>query len=252
MPCLLFLHEHLKPRTGLLRVIWTQELLFASKTCPDEQLAQEIIICFERSTNQNQKWNCMKKKDDHYFSERTRQSHLDKGFFYCAEKALCATLCSHSHTHSHSHMHRSLPLPCSVKASFACHRRAVQWKRFLISTTEKSYLPPLIQEKDTELQTVSIPDILFPAPKLPFPFLKKWKPWHLNQQGPRIPASQEFATGQLTKSHHQTSLSFSLWRKQLWLLLEPWQTSPNTALHKTHASWLLLEIWFLHLWRWRS
>lgn len=139
-------------------------------------------------------------------------------------------------------MHRSLPLPYSVKASFACHREAVQWKQFLISTAEQSYLLPLIQEKDTELQTVSIPDILFPAPKLPFPILKKWKPRYLNQQGPCIPASQEFATGQFTKSHHQTSLSFSLWRKQLRLLLELWQTSPNTALHKTHASWLLLDM----------
>lgn len=38
---------------------------------------------------------------------------------------------------------------------------------------ELSRLPPLIQEKDTELQAVSIPDILFPAPKLPFHFFKK-------------------------------------------------------------------------------
>lgn len=67
------------------------------------------------------------------------------------------------------------PLPCPGKASFAHHYGAVQWKQFLISGAEPSYLPPLIQEKDTELQTVSIPDILFPAPKLPFPFLKKVK-----------------------------------------------------------------------------
>lgn len=220
-------------------VIWTQELLFGSKTCPDEQLLQEIfIIYFERSRNRNQKWNCMKKKKDHDFSEIICQSHLDKGF-YCSEKALCATLYSHSHTF---HRHRSLPLPCSAKASFARCYRAVQWKQFLTSGAEPSYLPPLIQEKDRELQTVSIPDILFPAPKLPFPFLKKWKPQYLNQHSPHIPASQEFATGQFTKSHQEASLSFSLWRKQLWLLLELWQTSPNTALHKTHASSLLLEM----------
>lgn len=139
-------------------------------------------------------------------------------------------------------MQRSLPLPCSAKASFACCYEAVQWKQFLTSGAEPSYLPPLIQEKAKELQTVSIPDILFPAPKLPFPFLKKWKPQYLNKHSPRIPASQESATGQFTKSHHEASLSFSLQRKQLWLLLELWQTSPNTALHKTHASSLLLEM----------
>lgn len=112
------------------------------------------------------------KKDNHYFSERAGQSHLDKGF-YCAEKALCATLCSHNHTF---HMQGSPPLRCSGKASFAHYYGAVQWKQFLISGAEPNYLPPLIQEKDTELQTVSIPDILFPAPKLLYPFLKKWKP----------------------------------------------------------------------------
>lgn len=113
----------------------------------------------------------MKKKKDHDFSEIICQSHLDKGF-YCSEKALCATLYSHSHMF---HRHRSLPLPCSAKASFARCYRAVQWKQFLTSGAEPSYLPPLIQEKDRKLQTVSIPDILFPAPKLPFPFLKKVK-----------------------------------------------------------------------------
>lgn len=190
----------------------------------------------------------MKKKKDHDFSEIICQSQLDKGF-YCSEKALCATLYSHSHTF---HRHRSLPLPCSAKASFARCYRAVQWKQFLTSGAEPSYLPPLIQEKDRELQTVSIPDILFPAPKLPFPFLKKWKPQYLNQHSPHVPASQEFATRQFTKSHQEASLSFSLWRKQLWLLLELRQTSPNTTLHKTHASSLLLEMKNDFQRRWRS
>lgn len=85
-------------------VIWTQELLFGSKTCPDEQLPQEIfIIYFERSRNENQKWNCMKKKEEHDFSETTCQPHLDKGF-YCSEKAVCNTLQPQSHT---SHAEKS-------------------------------------------------------------------------------------------------------------------------------------------------
>lgn len=81
----------------------------------------------------------------------------------------------------------------------------MQW--FLISGAEPSCLPPRFQEKDTELQTISIPNILFPAPKLPFHFLKKQKPQNLNQHGPRIPASQELAIGQFTKSHQEASLS---------------------------------------------
>lgn len=60
---------------------------------------------------------------------------------------------------------------------------------------------------DTKLQTVSIPDILFPTPRLPFHFLKKQKPQNLNQNGPCIPAWQEFATGQFTKNHHEVSVS---------------------------------------------
>lgn len=181
----------------------------------------------------------MKKKKDHDFSEIICQSHLDKGF-YCSEKALCATLYSHSHTF---HRHRSLPLPCSAKASFAHCYRAVQWKQFLTSGAEPSYLPPLIQEKDRELQTVSIPDILFPAPKLPFPLLKKWKPQYLNQHSPHVPASQEFATGQFTKSHQEASLSFSLWRKQLWLLLELRQTADKSKHSPAQNTCFFVTAW---------
>lgn len=105
-------------------------------------------------------------------------------------------------------MHRSSLLTL-VKASFASpialHTAIELCNGNSSEQMELSRLPPLIQEKDTELQAVSIPDILFPAPKLPFHFFKKkWKPENLNQQDSCMPASQEFAMGQFTKSHHET------------------------------------------------
>jgi len=78
---------------------------------------------------------------------------------------------------------------------------------FLVSGAEMSCLPPLLQEKDTELQAVSIPHILFPAPKLPFHFLKKEvKATELKPVQSSHSSITRICHGQFTKRHQKVSV----------------------------------------------